>query len=63
MDFGPSLWTLNGFGLPPFFIENPHVFSRFQSFVQFWALVQHCDFLNLNNTLECISYLEELTII
>ena len=47
MSLGPFLWTLNGFGPPPFLLKA-RMFSRFQSFVLFWALVQHCDFLDLN---------------
>ena len=42
---------------PPFFIEGPNTllsFSIVQSFVLFWALVQYCDFLDLNN---CLKYL------
>ena len=42
---------------PPFFIEGPNTllsFSIVQSYVLFWALVQYCDFLDLNN---CLKYL------
>ena len=53
MDLGPTLWTLNGFGPPPppLFYWKPKCFPRFQSFVLFWALVQHCNFLNHNRWL------------
>ena len=43
---------------PPFFIEGPNTllsFSIVQSYVLFWALVQYCDFLDLNN---CLKYLK-----
>ena len=56
MDLVPFLWTLNGFNPSPFFYWKPKCFSfffffffsRFQSFVLFWVLAQHCNFLDLN---------------
>ena len=48
MGFGPFLWALNRFR-PSLFLLKARMFSRFQSFVLFWALIQHRDILNLNN--------------
>ena len=38
--------ALNGFG-PSLFLLKARMFSRFQSFVLFWALIQHHDILDL----------------
>ena len=44
---GSLLMALNGFG-PSLFLLKARMFSRFQSFVLFWALIQHHDILDLN---------------
>ena len=50
MGLGPFLWILNGFG-PSLFLLKAQMFFGFQSFVLFWALIHHCDILDLNNDL------------
>ena len=53
LDFGFLFITLNRFGAsPPFSLFKAQIFyfPRSQSFVLFWALVKHCDFLDLNTS-------------
>ena len=54
MGLGPFLWALNGFG-SSLFLLKARIFSRFQSFVLFWTLIQHRHILDLNNFLHPIS--------